>query len=403
MDAHSLRVLWLVNAAILLAFVKVFEIPPLIPVLATDLGIDYAQAGIFMTAYGLVRCVGSSPAGWLADRYGALPVICGSLLCLGVCGLLGTVGSNYGILLALRVLVSLGVAAIFIAAIDAIPKSLPPEQVGTGMGLVNVSLNVGITGAMLLTPILAQDWGWRWTARAYSIACLALFVLALAMLRRPPSRHPRVTSQEHALSFADLLANPLVLLLAAASAVLFVELYGVLTWVPAYLQDVRGFDGAQVGASAMTFGLAAIPASMATGVLCRSLRSILWLTVSGGLACGAGILALTGAAHLTPLTATALIALLTWGHTQVIVTIMSLASLVVPSHSTGRALGIVFTVGYGGSIVSTWLGGWLVTRTGEYDSAFAVFAVAAFLSIVFMATVQHRLARRPPAHFALAR
>ncbi len=398
-----MKILWFVNLAILLAFIKIFEIPPLIPVLAEDLGITYEQAGIFMTAYALMRCLGSSPGGYISDRWGAVQVIMLCLLGIGVFGLLGTFGSNYPVMLAFRILVSLGVAVIFIAAIDAIPKYLPPEKVGAGVGLINVSLNVGITAALLLTPMLADTYGWRWTARIYSAAFLLLFFASIPLMRGVPTATQfSGDADAQTLSFGQLLRDPFVILLSLATGILFIELYGVLTWVPAYLKDVYEYSPAQIGSSAMMFGLSAIPASLLTGYLCTTLRRILWLCVTGGIICGMGILALLYLSAPSPIVTATVIAILTWGHSQMIVTIMSLASLIVPPHSTGKALGLVFTFGYGGSILSTYLGGYLVTKTGDYALSFMVFAAAAFVTIAVLLGVYRLLQTRPPTHFSFA-
>jgi predicted MFS family arabinose efflux permease len=401
-----MRILWFVNLAILLAFIKIFETPPLIPILAEDLGISYAQAGIFMTAYALVRCLGSSPAGYVSDRWGAVPVVLASLVLMGLCGIAGTFGSNYELMLVLRILVSLGAAAIFIAAIDAIPKFMPAEKVGTGIGLINVSLNVGITLALFLTPILADAYGWRWTARIYSAAFLVLFVISLPLLKpvtMPTKPVTMPTDDGGLLSFGQLLRNPFVMLLALATCVMFVELYGVLTWVPAYLNDVFHYSPAQISICAMMFGLAAIPASMLTGYYCTSLRRVLWLCLSGGLMCGLGILALLTITPASPWITALVISVITWGHSQVVVTIMDLSALIVPPHSTGKALGVVFTVGYGGSILSTYLGGYLFDSSGGYTQSFIVFALAAFAGSGLMLVVYKLLSTRAPAHFSLAR
>ncbi|NKB37743.1 MAG: MFS transporter [Gammaproteobacteria bacterium] len=183
-----MKLILFVNAAIFLAFVKVFETPSMIPLYVTELNITYAQAGIFMTAYTLIRCFASLPAGSITDRWGAVKVIAICLFSVFALGMLGTFSNNYYYLLLMRILVSTAIAVIFIAAIDAIPKYLPPEKVGRGIGYINGSLNLGIALAMFVTPILADALGWRWTARAYSLLFLALLFFSLPLLKNPPSR-----------------------------------------------------------------------------------------------------------------------------------------------------------------------------------------------------------------------
>ena len=398
-----MRIIWFVNCAILFAFIKVFEIPSMIPVFVDELQISYAQAGIFMTAYAVVRCLASLPAGSVTDKWGSVTVICGCLLCVGVLGTLGTFGNNYYILLVLRVLVSIGVAVIFIAAVDSIPKYMAPESVGKGIGYINGSLNIGIALALFMTPILADTLGWRWTARIYSFSFLLLFLVSIPLLRNlPDTAAPHKTGDsEESIPITALLRNPCVMLLAFGTFILFIELYGVLTWVPVFLEEIYRYTPAEVGAGATMFGIAAIPSSIITGFLCTNLRRITWLCVTGGAMAGAGILALLLSSHMPLWLAVSVITLITWGHSQVIVTIMSIAAIIIPPHSSGKALGVIFSFGYGGSIVATYAGGYLLEKTGSYDLSFLSFSASAFISIAAMLLVGRILYNNPPAHFRL--
>ena len=398
-----MKIIWLVNFAILFAFIKVFEIPSMIPIFVDELQISYAQAGLFMTAYTVVRCLASLPAGSVTDRLGAAPVISICLLCVGLLGILGTVGNNYHVLLALRVLVSIGISIIFIAAVDSIPKYMPADQVGKGIGYINGSLNVGIALAMFMTPILADALGWRWTARIYSLAFVLLFIFSIPLLRNPPrtAGPDKAGSDKGSITIGALLRNPCVMLLAFSACILFVELYGVLTWVPVFLDEVYRYSPAEIGAGATMFGIAAIPASIITGFLCTNLRRIVWLCISGGILAATGILVLLIASSMPLWLTVAVITMITWGHSQVIVTIMSIAAMIVPSHSSGKALGVIFTFGYAGSILGSYSGGYLLEKTGHYDMSFIIFSASAIISIVAMLAVGRILQKNPPLHFKL--
>ena len=396
-----MKIIWFVNFAILFALIKVFEIPSMIPIFVDELQITYAQAGIFMTAYAFIRCVVSLPAGSVTDKWGTLPVLSICAICIGVLGTLGTFGNNYHILLLLRVLVSIGIAITFIAAIDAIPKYMPPEKVGKGIGYINGSLNLGIALALFMTPILADSLGWRWTARLYSFSFIVLFIFSIPLLKSlPEPLESKTTSPDkESISITNLLRNPAVMLLALGACILFIELYGVLTWVPVFLAEVYLYTPAEIGSSATMFGIAAIPASIITGLLCTNLNRIVWLCVSGGILAGTGILALLTTTHMPLWVTITTITVITWGHTQIVVTIMSIASLIVPSHSSGKALGLIFAFGYGGSILPTYLGGYLLEKTGNYDLSFIIFSASAFISIAAMIAVSKIIQRNPPAHF----
>ena len=398
-----MKIIWLVNFAILFAFIKVFEIPSMIPVFVDELQISYAQAGLFMTAYTVVRCLASLPAGSVTDRWGAVPVISVCLLGVGILGILGTFGNNYHVLLVLRILVSIGIAIIFIAAVDAVPKYMPPENVGKGIGYINGSLNVGIALALFMTPILADSLGWRWTARMYSFSFLLLFIVSIPLLKNLPQTTGmgKPGADEGSISIVDLLRNPSVMLLAFGACILFVELYGVLTWVPVFLDEVYRYTPAQIGTSATMFGIAAIPASIITGFLCANLHRIILLCVSGGILAGTGIIVLLLASSMPLWLTVAVITMITWGHSQVIVTIMSIAAMIVPSYSSGKALGVIFTFGYAGSILGSYSGGYLLEKTGQYNMSFISYSASAIISIVAMLAVGRILQKNPPPHFKL--
>jgi NNP family nitrate/nitrite transporter-like MFS transporter len=398
-----MKIIWLVNLAILFSFIKVFEIPSMIPLFVDELNFSYPQAGMFMTAYAFIRCIASLPAGSITDRWGAVPVIAVCVFCMGIFGFLGTFGSNYYFLLSFRVLGSIGVAIIFIAAVDAIPKYLPPEDVGKGIGYINGSLNVGVALTLFMTPILADSLGWRWTARLYSLSFIVLFIASLPLLKNLPkaNKSSEPGAREDSLSMIELLSNPSVMLLSAGAFIIFIELYGVLTWIPVFLAEVYKYSPAEIGTSATMFGIAAIPASIIAGILSTNLKRIVWLCVSGGIMAGAGILALISVEHMPLWLTVVTISVITWGHSQVVVCIMSIAAIIVPTHSSGKALGLIFTFGYGGSILPTYLGGYILERTGQYDLAFMIFSASGFLSITAMVAVSKLLQKNPPAHFKL--
>ena len=79
-----MKIIWLVNLAILFSFIKVFEIPSMIPIFVGEMNFSYPQAGAFMTAYAFIRSIASLPAGSITDKWGAVPVIVVCLFCMAV-------------------------------------------------------------------------------------------------------------------------------------------------------------------------------------------------------------------------------------------------------------------------------------------------------------------------------
>ena len=65
-----------------LSHVHIMVLPPLFPVLNTQLGLSYIQLGLVMTVFGIVSGLTQAPMGALVDRLGARPILLAGL-CLG--------------------------------------------------------------------------------------------------------------------------------------------------------------------------------------------------------------------------------------------------------------------------------------------------------------------------------
>ena len=397
------KVIWLVILSILISFIKIFEIPPVIPTLVSDLNISYAQAGLFMSVYAVMKCLASSPAGVISDKWGAVPIMSVSLLGICIFGILGTIGSNFELLLLWRFLSSVFLAIIFIAGTDAVSKNLPPEKVGFGMGLINATIGIGITIALLATPIISEIIEWRITFLFTSLACGALFLYSLLLIKQEKAIRPigveNLPDSDASYSFGKLLSNPMLMLVAISMGSLFIEVYGVISWIPPYLAEIYQFSPSEVGLSSMMLGIVMIPAAIVTGYFATNTIRILWFTLTGGVVASIGILVLV-MAQLSPWETALVISILTWGQTQAIVTVTSMASIIVPKHSAGKAIGIVFTLGYAGAILATYLGGYLLTNTGDYDVSLILFAIASALAGAIIFMVCQMISRNPPEHFA---
>ena len=76
-----------------------------------------------------------------------------------------------------------------------------------------------------------------------------------------------------------------------------------------------------------------------------------------------------------------------WGVNMVIGPFLTLPAMSVPPSMAGKATGYATTWAFAGPIVSTYLGGYIVTASKSYNFAFIIFALAglaAFASCIFI-------------------
>jgi predicted MFS family arabinose efflux permease len=180
------------------------------------------------------------------------------------------------------------------------------------------------------------------------------------------------------------------MLLALAMGLLLFQIYGAITWIPPYMTDVLHYSPAEVGGSSMLLGLGTIPASIFVGALAKTPRRMVWLSIIGALVSGCALLLMIIWEGWSFGALACLMILIGWGTTQTSIPVISLVSLAVPLRSAGKAQGFSFTIGYMGSILSTYLGGYVVTKTHHYDLAFIIFALSTFV-LVFLVISANRL------------
>jgi predicted MFS family arabinose efflux permease len=371
----------IINLAGFLAFAKVSEIPPIIPLLSVDLKVSYQSLGLLMTAYTVTRLIGSPVIGWLSDKWGPISIVGVGLLFLGIFGVLPTSTTSYGLMVAFIVPLMFGISGISIAGFHAMTKIMPGSKTGLGIGVFDAAVSLGSAGALLFTPILSDRYGWRWTLRLSSFFGFVLLVPLLYTLRQNRGL-ARANSLDATatVTYHESFLKTAVILLFAAMGLMYFQGYGMFTWIPPYLKDVLHYSSSDVGATSTLLSVLAIPAAIIAGRLGKSFRSMVYVSVSGALISGIGILLLVVRHGWSKEVVAFLIGLMSWGRTQATVPIISLVALTTPRKSAGKALGQAFAIGYAGATLSAYLGGYLITRTQNYELAFVVFAVSTFMA-----------------------
>jgi MFS family permease len=174
----------------------------LVDPLRADLHISDTEVSLLLgTAFALVYGVAGVPLGWLADRVSRRGLIAGGVLVWSLGTVLCGLSQGFGQIMASRVLVGLGEAALSPAAIALISDCFPPQRRGAAVGLflsgiaVGVGVSILIGGAVLrvvelgllgATPlhVLAT---WRLVMLLTGAPGL-VWVLAILLIREPRRR-----------------------------------------------------------------------------------------------------------------------------------------------------------------------------------------------------------------------
>ncbi|WP_448072850.1 MFS transporter [Georgenia yuyongxinii] len=157
-----------------------------LPVYVTGpLGSDAAGAGLAFGAFAVVALVCRPFAGRLADTRGRRPVmVAGALLCALGMALTPLAGTLVAVV-ALRLLLGVAEACLFVAAVAALVDLAPPSRIGEAMSYNSLGLYLGLTAGPPLGELLVRSAGFvaAWSGAAVLAATSAVLVLGIGETR----------------------------------------------------------------------------------------------------------------------------------------------------------------------------------------------------------------------------
>ena len=389
--SRSWLALWLICSAVFCAFLAVFAIPPLMGTLTRQFHVSYSRVGLFMTAYTMIPTFGSLLIGLFSDRVGVRNSLLTGLSLLALAGFLSALSQNFWEMLVCRILIGIGATSIFVPGLATVLYLLPVARVNLATGAFFSSLNLGLSVAMLVTPIIARALGWRAPIACY--AAFAVVIEAVLLFFTNVSFYRRIRSPKNDnVAIPDQQGSKAALaLISASNFLLFFQSFGMITWLPEYLAQQRGYPPARVGGISMLLGLVVIPGSMLAGWVAD--RTGAWpVAVSGATLCAVCPAFLV----LTQLDTPGVwidIFLVALGTSLLTIPLTSVLGRLVSSEHGGKAVGLILTTGYGGALVSTYLGGYLLTASGSYTWTFLMCSVSMLLTLTLLAFLRRTYQR----------
>ncbi len=287
------------------------------------------------------------------------------------------------------------------------------KERGFTVGSWNVAHNIGGAAIAIFATWSVgyfNDWGATFYFNAAIAACVAVVIMVL--LRDTPQScglppieqykndyPPDYTVQhERTLSFKEIfigyvLNNKFLWFIAIANAFIYFVRYGVLNWIPTYLQLSKGFNFKEAGFAYTAFELAGIPGTILCGLISdkvfkgrRAPATILFMAFT---LAGVIVYWLNEKGPLW-LDITALIAIGFFIYGPIMLVGLHALDL-VPKKAAGTAAGFTGFFGYafGSAIAGTGVG-WIWDRWGT-NSVFITMIVCCVLTMGFSAlTLAHR-------------
>lgn len=240
----------------------------LAPSIARDLSLSRLEMASVFTAFAIAYASFEIPSAWWGERVGTRRVLT-RIVCWWSAFTMATgLATNYAVMLLIRFLFGAGEAGAWPNAARTFSRWIPIRERGRVQGIffAGAFLAGGLTPALvsLMEPVL----GWRGVFAACGVVGLVWAFAWYRWFRDEPSDHPQVSAQERAFIAANrgedqhhhasagvlqrFAADPSAWALCLGYFSNSYGSYFVMTWLPTYLAEARGF---QPGALALFAGL----------------------------------------------------------------------------------------------------------------------------------------------------
>ena len=261
-----------------------------------EFSISNVQLGFVLSSFLVGYALFQTPAGWLADRFGARRILTAGVLWWGVFSVLTAAippgaGNAVLALLFIRFLLGAGEAVMYPAANQFVARWIPTQERGVANGIIFAGVGIGAGITPPLISYIMLHWGWRSCFLVSALVGLVAGTVWFFASRDTPEGHPSVSPSELAsiqqgipqggrgktgspelLSWQAILSSRSVLALSASYYCFGYVAWIFFGWFFIYLAQVRGLD---LKTSAPFYAtlpfLAMAIASPAGGAICDSL------------------------------------------------------------------------------------------------------------------------------------
>jgi MFS family permease len=246
------------------------------PLIKQQLVLTDVQLGVVGGAFMWVYALFGPVAGWLCDRLPRKTLVLGGLIAWSLVTMLTAVCHTYGQLVLCRALSGLGEAVYLPASMSLIGDYHGAGTRSRAMSLHQSSIYVGSIAGGVVSGLVGQFYGWRWSFILFG-CCGLLFGVVVGKFLQEPVRGSSdraaflpVTTGEGSSLFEELktlLVSPIVrLLILAFVGANFVAVV-FLTWMPSFLYSKFHMSLSMAGLNGTMY----LQLSSVAGVLCGGL------------------------------------------------------------------------------------------------------------------------------------
>jgi MFS family permease len=236
----------------------------MVGMIKAEFGVSDSRMGLLQgAAFSLVYSIAALPFGYAVDRYSRRWTIFAGVFCWAIAATACGLATSFSTLLAARIGVGLGEAALNPAVASILGDLFPKKRLSTAFAVVSVGSNIGSAGALIIggavlhwagdgmsVPVLGYLASWK---IAFIVTGLPGLLLAFSIfLMAEPKRHGAASHAQTGGTWSDVFAfigghRRFFGLYIGASACLSIAGYGTISWVPTVFQRSNGWSAGDTG------------------------------------------------------------------------------------------------------------------------------------------------------------
>lgn len=360
--------------------------------IAEDLHLSSSSTGLLLSSFFAGYALMQLPGGWLADRFGAKRVLIASVILWSIfTGLTGAAWSLAS-MVAIRFLFGIGEGGFQPSCSKIISETFPKEKRAGAMSIMLSSAGIIALIVPILSVSLLTTIGWRVTFFIMGIIGFVIAALYWFYIKLPSDN--KITYSEQATatqkgSFKMLFKTPLMLNLFIAYFTLYAVNWGLVTWIPTYLVDVRNLNLVSLGWLQTIPGVAQLVGMLLSGYIIDRLAKGRE-RMAGAIACV--VMSILVYFMFTAVSVNTFIV-----YQTIIMLIVSFVAILLPAivlknlptSVAGSGMGLVNTGGQLAGFVTPLAIGLIVDIFGSFNAAFWMLIVFAFICAVSLLTINY--------------
>ncbi|MBQ0138555.1 MAG: MFS transporter [Kurthia sp.] len=380
-----------------------------------DLTLTSSETGIVLSAFFLGYAIMQMPGGLLADKFGAKKVLLIAVLSWSIFTGLTAVAWSLVAIVVIRFLFGIGEGGFQPSASKIIATVFPSDERSKAM---SVLLSSGAIMAMIVPIIsawLLVSIGWRWFFVIAGLIGLLITFLYWKYIKLPneeaeedtieevQASEPTSTSASETVSASEakeenvehtgilmtIFKMPIMWTLLVAYFTIYAVNWGLNSWLPTYLTDIRSLDIISIGWLQLIPGFAMVIGMLVSGYIIDK------LTLKTNKIVGAGCATLLALFLFLMFNADSMPMFIAYQSiisllmTYVTLLLPSFILKLIPAKVTGTAMGMANTGGQLAGFVTPMLIGFMIDAfDGSYNAAVWILVVLAAICIVAILLTQ---------------